>query len=93
MQGPNLYYCRYTRLPLTDKLVQMKLGTFPSVSLSDPGPELKQLKSIRNSGRCPASEKRDPERTEREVKKNKKKYKDLSVRALIDLYLERYIRP
>jgi len=88
--GTKSFYYRY-RSPLTDKLVQMKLGAFPLVSLSDARLELEQLKSIRNSGRCPATEKRDAEQAEQEVKKSKKKQKGFTVRALIDLYLERYI--
>ena len=88
--GTKSFYYRY-RSPLTEKLVQMKLGAFPSVSLSDARQELENLKSIRNSGRCPATEKRDAELAELDAKENSKKQKDFTVRALIDLYLEQYI--
>jgi len=88
--GTKTFFYRY-KSPLTGKLVQMKLGSFPSMSLSDARQKLEQLKSIRNSGRCPASEKRDAEQVEQEAKEKNRKQKDFNVRALVDLYLERYI--
>ncbi len=88
--GTKTFFYRY-KSPLTGKLVQMKIGSFPSMSLSDARQELEHLKSVRNSNRCPATEKRDAELVEQEAKENKKKQKDFTVRALIDLYLEKYI--
>jgi len=88
--GTKTFFYRY-KSPLTGKLVQMKLGSFPYMSLSDARQELEHLKSVRNSNRCPATEKRDAELVEQEAKENKKKQKDFTVRALIDLYLEKYI--
>ncbi len=88
--GTKTFFYRY-KSPITGKLVQMKLGSFPSMSLSDARQKLGLLKSIRNSGRCPASEKRNAEQVEQEAKANIKRNKDFTIRALVDLYLEQYI--
>ena len=88
--GTKTFFYRY-KSPLTGKLVQMKLGSFPSMSLSDARQELEGHKSVRNSGRCPATEKREAVLAEQEVKEKKKKQKEFTIRALIDLYLEQYI--
>jgi len=88
--GTKSFFYRY-KSPLTKKLVQMKLGSFPSMSLSDARQELEQLKSIRSSGRCPATEKRDTEQAEHVAKEEKEHQRSFTVRALIDLYLEQYI--
>jgi hypothetical protein len=69
----------------------MKLGTFPEMSLSKARQKLERLKAIRKSGRCPATEKRDIEQTEKETKAELQKQQDFTVRALIDKYLEKYI--
>ena len=52
--GTKSFYYRY-KSPLTGKLLQMKLGTFPVMSLSKARQKLELLKSIRKSGRCPAT--------------------------------------
>ena len=65
--GTKSFYYRLTRSPLTDKLVQKKLGAFPSMPLSDARQDLELLKSIRNSGRCPVTEKRDSELPEQKA--------------------------
>jgi integrase len=88
--GTKTFFYRY-KSPLTGKLVQMKLGSFPSMSLSDARQELEGHKSVRNSGRCPATEKREAVLAEQEVKEKRKTQKEFTVRALIDLYLEQYI--
>jgi integrase len=88
--GTKSFYYRY-KSPLTGKLVQMKLGTFPAMSLSDARQELELLKSIRKSGRCPATERREAEISEQESKAKTRKQRDFTVKALIDLYLEQYI--
>jgi hypothetical protein len=88
--GTKSFFYRY-RSPLTENLVQMKLGTFPDMSLSKARQKLEHLKAIRKSGRCPATEKRDIEQTEKETRAELQKQQDFTVRALIDLYLEQYI--
>ena len=88
--GGKSFYYRY-RSPLTGKLVQMKLGAFPTMSLSDARQELEGLKSIRSSGRCPATEKREGEQAVKESETKSQKQQEFTVRSLIDLYLEQYI--
>ncbi len=88
--GTKTFYYRY-KSPLTGKLVQMKLGAFPTMSLSDARQELEGLKSIRKSGRCPATEKREGEQAIKESETKSRKQQEFTVRALIDLYLEQYI--
>ncbi len=65
--GTKSFYYRY-KSPLTGKLIQMKLGTFPAMSLSDARQELEQFRSIRKSGRCPATEKKEAEIAKQEDK-------------------------
>jgi integrase len=88
--GTKSFYYRY-KSPLTGKLMQMKLGTFPAMSLSDARQKLELLKSIRKSGRCPATEKKQAEIEKREAKANTRRRQEFTVKALIDLYLEQYI--
>ncbi len=88
--GTKSFYYRY-KSPVTGKLVQMKMGTFPAMSLADARGKLEYLKSIRKSGRCPATEKREAELAEPEGKTKTRKQQEFTVRALIDLYLEQYI--
>ena len=88
--GTKSFYYRY-KSPLTGKLVQMKLGAFPTMSLSDARQALEDLKGIRNSGRCPATEKREGEQAIKESETKSRKQREFTVRALIDLYLEQYI--
>ena len=65
--GTKSFFYRY-RSPITESLIQMKLGTFPEMSLSKARQKLERLKAIRKSGRCPATEKRDTDKTEKETK-------------------------
>jgi integrase len=88
--GTKSFYYRY-KSPLTGKLVQMKLGAFPTMSLSDARQALEGLKGIRSSGRCPATEKREGEQAVKESESKSRKQKEFTVRALVDLYLEQYI--
>jgi integrase len=67
------------------------LGAFPTMSLSDARQALEDLKGIRNSGRCPATEKREGEQAIKESETKSRKQREFTVRALIDLYLEQYI--
>jgi integrase len=88
--GTKSFYYRY-RSPITNSLIQMKLGTFPEMSLSKARQKLERLKAIRKSGRCPATEKRDTDQTKKENKAELQKRQDFTVKTLIDLYLEQYI--
>jgi integrase len=88
--GTKSFFYRY-RSPITGKLVQMKLGTFPELSLSEARQKLESLKAVRRSGRCPATEKRGAEQTENDTNASSKKLQDFTVKELIDLYLDQYI--
>ena len=88
--GTKSFYYRY-KSPLTGKLIQMKLGAFPVMSLSDARQELEHLKSIRKSGRCPATEKKEAENAKREAKAQTRRQQEFTVKTLVDLYLEQYI--
>jgi len=88
--GTKSFFYRY-RSPITESLVQMKLGTFPEMSLSKARQKLERLKAIRKSGRCPATEKRDTDKAEIKSKAEMQKKQDFTVETLIDLYLDQYI--
>jgi len=88
--GTKSFFYRY-RSPITERLVQMKLGTFPEMSLSKARQKLERLKAIRKSSRCPATEKRDTDKAEIETKAELQKQQDFTVESLIDLYLAQYI--
>ena len=90
MAGTKSFFYRY-RSPITERLVQMKLGTFPEMSLSKARQKLERLKAIRKSSRCPATEKRDTDKAEIETKAELQKQQDFTVESLIDLYLAQYI--
>jgi len=88
--GTKSFFYRY-KSPITGKLIQMKLGTFPAISLSDARKNLEHFKSIRKSGRCPATEKKDAEIVKQEAKVKTRQQQEFTVQSLIDLYLDQYI--
>jgi integrase len=86
--GIKTFFYRY-KSPLTNKLCQIKIGRFPSISLAEARVELKTLKDIRQNGRCPASE-------QKQAKKNKalieqKLSSRMTVVEVVELYLAQYI--
>lgn len=64
----SLIYCYSS--PVTKKLVQMRIGRFPTVSLAEARLELQKLKNIRREGRCPASGVKEKKANEALVKKD-----------------------
>jgi integrase len=54
--GIKTFFYRY-KSPETDKLTQIKIGNYPSVSLAEARVELAKLKNVRKSGICPKAEK------------------------------------
>lgn len=89
--GTKTFFYRYTS-PITNKLVQVKIGNFPQMSLAEARAELQLLKQERQLGRCPATELKNQKKEER--------LKDLSplvedtdftVADLVELYLTQYI--
>ncbi len=50
------FFYRY-KSPESDKLTQIKIGNYPSISLAEARVELAKLKNVRKSGICPKAEK------------------------------------
>ncbi len=51
--GTKTFFYRYTS-PVSNKLIQVKIGNFPTTSLAEARLQLHELKELRKSGRCPA---------------------------------------
>ncbi|WP_288455652.1 site-specific integrase [uncultured Enterobacter sp.] len=83
--GIKTFFYRYTS-PVTNKLSQVKIGSFPQTSLAMARMKLQELKLIRNEGRCPASELKDEKQRLLE-ESQKPKAPVLTVEGLVDLYL------
>lgn len=83
--GIKTFFYRYTS-PVTNKLSQVKIGSFPQTSLAMARMKLQELKQIRNEGRCPASELKDEKRRLLE-KSQKPKAAVLRVEGVVELYL------
>ncbi|HHQ6568493.1 TPA: tyrosine-type recombinase/integrase [Serratia fonticola] len=87
--GLKTFFYRYTS-PLTNKLVQAKIGHFPNISLAQARVELKTLKQVKNEGRCPASE-RKAEKQQKQQAELVKQQTLFTVRDLVELYLTQRI--
>ncbi len=88
--GKKSFFYRY-RHPITNKLVQMQLGVFPSMTLEQARTRLRELKQIRHLGRCPATEAKEQiviakDNSERELVSS-----IFTVTDLVELYLTQYI--
>lgn len=83
--GIKTFFYRYTS-PVTNKLSQVKIGSFPQTSLAMARMKLQELKLIRNEGRCPASELKDEKQRLLE-ESQKPKEAVLTVEGLVELYL------
>jgi len=84
--GTKTFFYRY-KSPLTEKLTQIKIGNFSTVSLSEARAKLQELKQARKEGRCPATEKK--EKQARDLCQEGKQI--LTVKELVDLYLTQHI--
>ncbi|WP_113627629.1 tyrosine-type recombinase/integrase [Pectobacterium peruviense] len=83
--GIKTFFYRYTS-PVTNKLSQVKIGSFPQTSLAMARMKLQELKLIRNEGRCPASELKDEK--QRLLEESQKPIAEvLTVEGLVELYL------
>ncbi|MEQ9903290.1 tyrosine-type recombinase/integrase [Pectobacterium aroidearum] len=83
--GIKTFFYRYTS-PVTNKLSQVKIGSFPQTSLAMARMKLQELKLIRNEGRCPASELKDEK--QRLLEDSQKPIAAvLTVEGLVELYL------
>ncbi|EPD8598431.1 tyrosine-type recombinase/integrase [Yersinia enterocolitica] len=83
--GIKTFFYRYTS-PVTNKLSQVKIGSFPQTSLAMARVKLQELKLIRSEGRCPASELKDEKQRLLE-ERQKPKAAVLTVEGLVELYL------
>lgn len=88
--GKKSFYYRY-RSPITDRLVQMQLGLFPSMTLEQARIRLRELKQIRHLGRCPASEAKAQHAIETRYIEQESVSIRFTVSDLVELYLAEYI--
>jgi len=84
--GTKTFFYRY-KSPLSQKLTQVTIGRFPGVSLADARLKLQELKTVKNSGRCPAAE----AKAEKQLLKESPAETQFTVKQLIELYLREYI--
>ncbi|EHD22826.1 MULTISPECIES: tyrosine-type recombinase/integrase [Brenneria] len=83
--GIKTFFYRYTS-PVTHKLTQVKIGSFPQTTLAMARMKLQELKQIRNEGRCPATELR--EKKQKQIEESQKQPTPvLTVQGLVELYL------
>ena len=83
--GIKTFIYRYSS-PVTHKLVPIKIGNFPQISLSEARVKLQELKQLRQLGRCPATELKEEKQYKKQVQLEPLETK-LTVKALIELYL------
>jgi len=86
--GTKSFFYRYTS-PITNKLTQIQIGRFPSISLAEARVKLKELKDIRRGERCPAQELKQAKQEELERKQQKSL--KMTVKGVVELYLKQYI--
>ena len=86
--GVKTFFYRYTS-PITSKLVQVKIGHFPEVSLAEARLKLQELKQIRRQGRCPGTEDREHKKQAQELKQARAApvEKPFTIQDLVELYL------
>nr|WP_205246273.1 site-specific integrase [Enterobacter sp. Acro-832] len=87
--GVKSFFYRYTS-PLTGKLVQVKIGNFPQITLAVARTKLHELKLIRQDGRCPATELKQ-QKLFKQMEAEKEKVPALTIKGLVDLYLSERI--
>lgn len=89
--GKKTFFYRY-RSPLNNKLTQVKIGNFPSISLVKARAALLELKCKRNDGICPATELKDlKQRKKDNASRETDKNDQFTISSLIELYLQNYI--
>lgn len=91
--GGKTFYYRY-KSPESGKLVQLKIGNFPGISLAEARNQFLELKELRRSGLCPKAERlktREAEVVAKEAQIANEEQQAFTVRQLLDLYLEDYI--
>ncbi len=91
--GTKTFFYRY-KSPESGKLLQVKIGNFPDVSLADARHQLLALKALRQAGVCPVAEqKRKAEAAHAEHLKESEAEatKVFTLADLVELYLQGYI--
>ncbi|MFT6989639.1 MAG: integrase [Paraglaciecola sp.] len=86
--GAKTFFYRY-KSPITNKLCQIKIGRFSSISLAEARVKLQEYKAIRNDGRCPASEQKQAKKDK--VLTEQKLSSRMTVADVVELYLSQYI--
>lgn len=86
--GTKTFFYRYTS-PISNKLVQVKIGNFPTISLAEARLKLQELKELRKGGHCPATELKKEKQKEADAQQ--KRTDVLTVKQLVELYLTEYI--
>lgn len=84
--GTKSFFYRYTS-PISKKLVQINIGHFPIVSLADARRKLCDLKVVRKSGRCPATELKIQKKEDAKNRLNS----GFKIKEMVNLYLSQYI--
>ena len=88
--GRKSFFYRF-RSPENDgKLVQIKLGTFPSMSLENARIKLRELKKVRDTGVCPKAE-LERQKKAKEEEKLVKCVEAITVKDLVNKYLSEHI--
>ena len=91
--GTKTFFYRY-RSPETEKLVQIKIGNYPQVSLAEARVQLQELKVLRKSGVCPKAQKQRNRQKLQEKKvalAKEQESRSFTVTDLVDLYLAGFI--
>ncbi len=91
--GTKTFFYRY-RNPETERLVQIKIGNYPQVSLAEARVQLQELKVLRKSGVCPKAQQQRNRQKLQEQKVAQAKEQELrsfTVADLVDLYLAGFI--
>ncbi|MBS0588315.1 MAG: tyrosine-type recombinase/integrase [Proteobacteria bacterium] len=88
--GTKTFFYRY-RSPITKKLVQMRLGHFPTMSLAEARIKLQEYRVIRNSGRCPANELKSQQKKIEEQLQQEQAISNFTIKTMIELYLTQHI--
>ena len=90
--GTKTFFYRY-KSPLTGKLVQIKIGNYPIVKLAEARTILRELKVVRKSGRCPATEKKEEELSLKQetAEVEAKQQHSFTITDMIELYLTQRI--
>lgn len=90
-KGIKTFIYRY-RSPLTNKLVQISIGHYPTVSLAEARLKCAELKLMRANGRCPASDQRERKAEEQKVQQDlQNQTSAFTVKDVVELYLTQHI--